>query len=508
MGTILFFSCKSDPIETRAALELIPASAYSVTEIRVPQLMEKADFENFQKTDIYQEMIDDAAKDSEYFAALLRDPAKSGIDLTQSMYAFTSMPDGKLTKTFTAALIPLTDSKSFAEAMANANKDATPKSINGIAYYDNNSGITAWNESFALVGMGTNNRNMMTMAESVLNKTNENNLSGNKSLMKTLSKNHDINSWTSSNPYAENSDAQMGAAMMGFDPDALKDNYIYSYVDFENGKITGTSEFDLQRKLTKDFDLFFKDEVKTDFDKYIPKEDLTFAFTAALDIKGINQVLSERPTTKQMVDYSMKAYGLTMRDIANIFPGDLAVAFYNMGDADTDTYGIFMMEIGDREGLQKILDMGLEYDMLRKVSADEYVLADDMGKSFMDGMGRTTQYDKPQLRVKKNMLMISANTSILDGFTKGRLGFGNGLDGASKSLLKNHIFGGLVNIDELKLKDLDIDIPFGQVNMTASRKKTDFNLNFKNENENSLKQILNFANEVYVNEKKKDNIDL
>jgi len=499
---LLLSACKQDAIDTRAALQYIPADAASVTEIRVPQILAKADFENFKKKEVFQKMLKEAGDESELFARILQDPASSGVDLTQSLYFYSNVPDGKIFNTTTGAIIPLADSKAFSEILSKGFEGETAEQNGSVNFFSKRKLTAAWTEDFAFIGGGTGNSKAEELAISSLNGTMEQNISSNSNLLKQLKENHDIISWTCSTPYAKSQDAKLGFSMMGFDPDALEDNFIYSYVDFENGKISGTSEFDFQKEITKDFDLFFKDEVKTNFSKYLPNDDISFAFTAALDVKGINQVLSERPGTKQMVDYAMKSYDMNMSDLSKIFPGDLCLAFYNVGDGDKDAYGIFMMEIGDREGLDKLLKAGEEWEVFQKKSEDTYTLDKGLSDSFTKEFKRNTKHINPELKIGKDMLIVTANVDVLEDF--GRWKLGGGLAGEIGKTLSDHIFGLFINVNELKIKDVDFDVPFKDVKITADRKSSEFNLDFKDGSENSLKQILNFANEVYLKDQAED----
>jgi len=502
----IFHSCKSDPLVSREALTLIPESAYSVAEIRVPQLLKKSNFKKFQQSAVFQKMVEDTRKESVFFAAILKDPTKSGVDLEQSIYTFSTVAEKNISKVSNVLVASIADPTLFLETMSNVNNGTSPTTQNGISFYSNRNGIAAWTDNFAMFGLSQRRSDILALAEKVLMKKSDENMSQNKSLVKTLSEDHDINIWTTGNPFAKIGDAKMAAALLNLDPDVLQDNYIYSHVDFNNGNISARSNFDFQKKLTRDLDLFFKDEVKTEFHKYLPQEDLSLAFSTAFDLKGLNQLLDERPSTKKFVERSFTPFGLEIKDLANIFPGDLALALYNMGDGDTDAYGVFMLEIGDEDGLLQLLNVGLEYDLIQKKSENQYVIDDELNDSFFKQFNRNTKYKSPELHFKNGKLIITANASILENFSNGSPFFKKGLEGNFKNILQDHIFGGVVNLDEIKVKDLDMDMPFGAINFSTDRKQADFNIDFKDENKNSLEQILEFVNEVYEQDKNNINI--
>ena len=99
-----------------AALQLIPAEASSVTVLRIPELMEKADFENFQKLPVYQRFVEEAREENATLGKIAEKPYESGVDLDQNFYLFSELSKDNPEDMLTGMLIPLRDPAAF-EAM-------------------------------------------------------------------------------------------------------------------------------------------------------------------------------------------------------------------------------------------------------------------------------------------------------------------------------------------------------------------------------------------------------
>ena len=512
MAFLLLTACRSDQVNTSSnnaeVLAMIPADVMSVTQINLAQLLKKADFENFKEKEAYQKMIADAEREDPFLAKLLMDPGLSGIDIDQPVYLINGLQDGKINRQYGGAILNIKDPAQFKQMLEKADDGVKIQNRNGLSFVDNKggNGSMLWSESHAFVGMSSRGIFEEIAADGMAGNLAEN-AADNKSLRKTLNKGHDIVSWTSSNGYANNKDAKMILATMGIDPDALKDNYIYSYLDFKDGEMVGRSEFDLQKKLTIDLDLFFKNKVSTDFSKYISAKDISFAMSAGLDIKGINQVLSERPQIKMFVNSALEEMNLTTEDLTRIIPGDLCLAFYNMGDGDTNTYGVFLMPTEDEEGLVKLLGVGEKMGMVKSLGAGRYALDDMISNDFNRNLNRSMRGQQVQLSVKNGMLAMTSNLELLDQIESGGVSRSDRLDSDRAALLSKHIFGGFVDLQELDLKDVDFSIPFSDIQAASNREFGDLKLNFIDTKENSLKQIMEFVNELYLKDQNQWNAD-
>ena len=483
-----------------AALSHIPANVSSVNSINVKQLMEKADYEAIKKMEFFQEAITKAREENPAIAELLIDPAKSGVNIEQNAYLTYDIDPNDPETMFVAFSMNLSDASAFEEMLKNA--DLTDIADKGdFKQIMKDQMIVAWNEEIALIG-GTNVRNSPLLWQGTakyFSTTKENSVVENKSLRKVLAGNHDLTTWITSNAFADDDMAKMALGIAGISPDALKDNYVHGYADFKNGALVSRTEYDLQKGLTKDLNLFFKDKVKTDFSPYVKEEGLQTAMTAALDIKGIKQVLNERPQFMNMAKFYVKEYGLDLDDIVKTLNGDLLFSIYQ-ADGNRNE-GLFATAIDDTEIILQLLNLAEEKGFLTKSEEGHYLLENAKFLSRMAGI--STNSDDAHIIVEDDLLFITGDASLVAAIKDGGLPKSERLEGSKIKTLSGNIFGGYFNFQNMIENFTGADAnSFKDLQITTDRETGDFMLKMKDDNTNSLKQIFEMINENYLKDKR------
>lgn len=483
-----------------AALAHIPSEVSSVTTVNVGRLLEKADFKAIQKMEFFKEAHSEVREENPALAEIMLDPYQSGIDLNKNAYSTINIDPNDPEQMFTSVTLNLSDAKLFEEMLANAGlTDVADKGTHKQIMEGNS--IIAWNDEIAVIGGGENGPMLWQGAAKHFSTTKEQSIVNNKDLQKALSGQHDITSWLSSDNFADNDMAKMALSMLSIDPEALKDNAIHSYTDFENGIMKSASKYYLQKGLTKDFDLFFKDEVKTDFSPYIPNDNLVTAMTNALDVKGIKQVLKERPQYNSMVNFALKEQGLTLDDITGAFDGDLMLAV--IGDK-ADPKGIFATRINDASLMGKLLTLAIDKGLLEDSGDGTYTIK-GANRNFNSMAGNPDGY----LLLKDDMLFATGDQAILETLKNGGFAKSDRISKDKLSKLKGNIFSGFLDFTAMQqLMGEEFDLPLNDMEFTTDRKQGLFEARFEDENTNSLKQLFELINKVYLeNEKNKSKVE-
>ncbi|RMG79992.1 MAG: DUF4836 family protein, partial [Bacteroidetes bacterium] len=324
-------ACKSDLFEPKDAAAHIPADVTAITAINARQLMQKADFEAVKEMEFYQAALAEAQKNSPAIAEVMVNPELSGIDLDKNIYITYDLNPKNPEEIFVATVFSIKDRKAFESLLKNADPDVVIEDKDGfsaVTKYPRQ--IVAWNDEIGVFG-GANSRDiaLLDKARDIFETKSETSIAQNKNLRETLSGKHDLSSWLSTDPIAQNPQAGMAMAFLDLDKDALKNNQIHSAVDFKDGQIAGHSDFFISEGLGENFiGKFFKSEIQTDFTKYIPTQNLLSATTLALDIRGMDEFLSQRPQTRDMLVFMAKDAGLEYKDLVETFDGDCLVALY------------------------------------------------------------------------------------------------------------------------------------------------------------------------------------
>lgn len=488
-------ACKKDAVTSDDALSLVPMNSAGVLRVDIPSLMKKADFEALRKTEMYKQSVEDAREKNPSLAKALEDPAESGIDLEKMGYLFFHVNPENTRETFNGFLLSLADSKKL-EALAKTEGEVVSKGkFRYILSEEDN--ILAWTDDVALFGFSDDLINLVDQAGLIFETKPSESVAANKDLQKALADSHDLSLWLNSNPFSESPDLQMGMSMAEVDAEALKDNYIHGYLDFLEGRIEGTADLFLQTKLTKDLNRLFNDKVGSGFAKYVPAENLDVFLAAAINIKGIDEVLSARSQSKGFLEFSLKEFGLTTKDFRETFGGDVIVAAVGQEESDKRV-GVFATNILDEKKLQLFLDLGVERGSLEKERANQYKVKEvSMGRS--DGFFHITMDDgAPRLLVKDGYLFLCGDENWLYNLENGGFPNAQRLKGEQLNSSTNHLFYAYFDANALRafnkgpgdysVKDLEIN---------ASREQVKVLVHMNQEKMNALKAMFEGAAKKY-----------
>lgn len=494
----LFSSCKKDLVYSDDALRIIPATSATVVRIDIPSMMKKADFASIKESQMYKDAVEDAREENPTLAKVMENPETSGVDLGKMGYLFLDINTENPRETFGGMLVSLKDEGQF-EELVKTNGDVSSKGAFRYLLYDNDK-IVAWTKEVALFGFSDDYINLVERAEIVFNTKDQESITNNKDLQKAMAEAHDMSLWFSTTPFSESPDIQMGLSMAEMDKEALKDNYVHGYMDFLQGKIEGKARLFLQPKLSKDLDKFFNDKVSTDFSKYIPNDQVSMLLVNAINIKGIDEVLSARSQSKGFLEFSLKQYDLNVKDFREAFGGDIALAAVGQEGSDR-RIGLFATNVLDKAVAQKFIDKAVEGGALEKEPGDVYKLTGNFS-----GTGNfTVTFDdnSPRLLIRDNILFITGDEMWIEKIQAGGFPRGERIKGERADRLNDHLFyaffdgKGLVSLNkesaDLPVKDTEIKATRGEVNMTVR---------MKDEKTNALKAMFESAERKYEEERR------
>ena len=489
-------ACDKGNVMKNDVLTNIPKDVSMVTAVDLPSLMKKVDFDNVKTMEFYQEVIRNATEYNAVLGEIAMDPAKSGIDLSKSFYIANEVNPDNPEELFVAVVFSLKNDINFSKIL----ESQTDQSITKGANYDllvNRNQSVAWNDKIAVFGSTNSYNDITPIVSKFFSDDASASIATDKDLQKCLSGSHDISSWISSNAIAENEQVQMVLPIAGIPPDALKDNFIHSYLDFNDGEVVGHSSTFLNKGLTKDLKLLFKDEVNTDFTNYISSDGLNTMVTAALDFKGMKQVIAERPQGMAYLNFLLKEFGVSFDDIANTFGGDM---LFTSNNDSKNTSGLFATDIKDQEGFQKFVDLAIEYEMIEKIGDNHYSVKTNSYNMYSPtGSGNMGA----QITIKDDIMFMSNDVELISSIKDGT--FDGNADKKMMKKVSGNVFGMYMDYQTIaKLMDDDALENITTMEFFAKRKNSDFALNFKDSNTNSLKQLFEMLNEQYVKAKVKE----
>jgi len=501
---ILFTACRNEPSGASSKiLNTIPQNALSITEIDVPSILEKMDFESVKQMEFYQEMAEDAGRENPIFKEVLLDPNNSGIDLSQKQYIASVIDEKSVGNSITLMIAAIANESAFAKLLDNAGLE-TKKEIEGYNYVkiDRKTAIVYNDETAIIANSNTYGSGLEKAIIKVLQTTPDNAITNDKDLIKQLSKKHDINSWVSTNPLAENKDFTFYASMINLEKEDLKNNYIHSHLDFEKGAIKGVSDYSFTDKIEEEFGLFIKDQTGTKFDQLIPADQLIYNTSMALNVDGIKTFITRNGTAKSFINFALMEYGLKLDDLAAIFDGDMSIAAYT-GQSKKEADGLVLIKVKDQDKLEKILELGEEFEVLSKITKDHYKLGfQSVGPNFNAPFGGSSQLKtEGELLIKDGMIYISSSSNIIEQIRDEDFRAAS-KEGWAKELLRNSSFSTFVDFNNIapiqeSLEGEGLD----QLKIVAKDGQSTMHLQMKDDNINSLKALMEMINKAYLKEK-------
>lgn len=496
-GSLLFFGCKKDMVATGTAA-YIPANAASVTGIDLQRLMKKADFESIKDMEFFTDMVGKATKQSPAIAAALKDPAKSGIDLNGKIYLSTDLDKNDPELVTTHILVPLSNASDFEKLVDAAEMKFEKK--NGLNVFTPDSrrdAVMVWDDKLMTLSFSNSpDTDVEAKARMLFELDVEQSIATNNNFAKAVDSDHDLVTWMSSNTLADNPAAGMAMNLIDVDADALKDNFIHGYGDFENGKFVGHSDFFLNKDLGRGLlGRFFKDESDTDFSKVLPTNDLIFAMSGALNFRGMDQFLSERPQTKEYADFVLNDFaGFERKEILETLNGDMMIAAYS-ADSMNDGNFIAALALKNDDKAKAMLDKAVADKKLKEVEPGIYnVLAlggEDFSIRINKGMGKFLHHEK--------MLIYSPKEELLLQIKNGELSLGGDKVTNALQHFDNQTMAGWFDFQSIEKEMGDLPTQFFKdIRFNVNADGADFILETNDPNKNSLKAMFELMEQGYL----------
>lgn len=487
---IAFSSCSDSQSVADSTLTSIPQDVSMVTSIDANSILEKADFESVKNMEFYQELISETKRYNSTLGEVLANPQQSGVDLNKNIYVAHDLDPDNPEEVFVGIVASVKD-KAALETLINSNGSLKTIQQDNFNVAMKGSQSVAWNDEKVVLGMTNSYNDPIENIAKFFNTTAETSIAKDENLKKAMSGNHDITSWASSNAMANSPSLKNMLTMASIDPNAAKDNFIHSYVDFNKGAIESKSDMYLQDALMEDINMLFKDNLSTDFSAYIPAS-ANSVMAVSLDLEGVQSVLQKKGVL-MMANFGLKEYGLTVEDIAGTFNGDILL--YSTPGSTETPYGSFATVINNKENLGKFLALAIDYDAFEKVSDNLYSIKNT---AILSGGGFNGQ--DAQLLIKDDMVFVSADPAIIAKISSGGYSKSEQLEKSKVKSLRDNIFSGFSDFGAMmqRTEGKKLDLNIENLNFSTNRKNGTFNMNFKDKNANGLKQLFESINEIYL----------
>ena len=528
---IAFSSCKKN----NEVGKMIPANALFVAQVNMKSLDGKLSWNEIQQTNWYKKTYSDTST-PEWRKKILENPSASGIDFDEGLIFFGAKDT---TDYYIAAEGKLKSAKDFETFNKNFDTEQTIKKdgdINILVLKDKN--IVGWNDkNFVYVmnpattssqmykwddsnGPSYNNTiedrsaELAILCKKLFSLKSSASLAENDHFNSLLKETGDIHLWQNTEEIVKSGPSLGMLSMLKLDA-FLKDNISTYTVDFDNGKININQKGYVSKELADVLKKYTGSSVNNDMIKNIPSQNVFAVLAFNFKPEGLKELIKLTGADGLVNTYSQQM-GFNLDDISKATNGNWLLAFsdFKIGtdsvkrndDIDNDNLlkpkipgfnFIFSVGIGDKPSLQKLINAGTTMGAIAgKNSSVKYAMNDKVfalsnTASFADQYlsGNNHKYD------------------FTDEFSGHPAGFfldiHQLLSGISSIAAKDSNENTMMN-ESLKTWK-NIVASGGEIKDNAFTFHTE--INFIDQQANSLKQLNSYLNEMYklVEEKKQQN---
>ncbi len=503
-------------------LKRVPSDAAVVAVMNVGQMMNKLNYADFKKTDMFKDLLKQA--NQEDLKKILENPEASGIAMNGQFCMFAD--NIKSPKEFRFGFIlpvkNVKDLEALFEKAAKGSGDSPFKKIESAKGYkfvkgkkENNEFSLGWNKDILVIIVNTNSEAKESL-ENIFDLKKDKSILSNKSFKAEKAEKHDVMLWVQSDPIIKTLKEDKSIArslkmisLLGLTEESLNGNTMALYYDFNKGDMQAGLSYNMNKDIAKEYGIIFKKKMDTDFSAYFPKKNLSVMTMMGLDIKGIREVLKNRGFDGTAESF-LKESNITLDDIQKGFTGEIALASYidpTAKDAAKEQKVVVAIAFNNSTFLDKLLEAP------KSMGGGEIK---KQGSRYMSSTNKEVQGI-----VKNNVFVISNDLSILDQIEKGGFKGNEAIEKSAyadmnKGWMSVHVDytqlfaslsvmplgrNSLLNTNEL-MKILSKYDELESANAVVSTEEAKVIVNLKNKDQNSLKVLSQIMNKLYLDRDK------
>lgn len=429
--SVIFSSCgKKNSVGSR-----IPKDALFVAYVNMNSMSTHLSWNEIKQTDWFKKVYDN--KETESWRKILDNPDSSGIDFDKGLIFFSHRISEE--NYFFVAEGTIKNQKDFEQLNRNIDPTQTVKKqgdVNLLTLKDKS--VLGWKDDHFAYVMNANSPNpdIYTLNDSTNPKiispvVNEQlaaycsklfNLKSDSSLEKNqifgglLSLKGDIQVWQNTEEIVKSNPAKNMLGMLKLDA-FLKDNFITYSINFENGKIETFVKNHFSKELSDILRKYVQAKINTDLISNIPSQNIDAVFSANFKPQGIVEMI-KLTGADGLINSYIQQFGFSLDDFSKAGNGDLLVAITDLklksdsAEMQMDTANkqkinknfkpefnyVFAAGISDKASLEKLVSAGVK---LKQITGNTLPLSHDMNdKTFV--VSNTDSFAKLYLAGTKN----------------------------------------------------------------------------------------------------------
>jgi hypothetical protein len=524
VAALLFSSCsKKNEIG-----KMIPKSAMFVVHLDTKSLKEKLTWDDIKQTSWFKKFAaDSSAKD--WMKKLLGNPESSGIDLDGGLVFFAQKNPGTDGEMILEGLVK--NESDFSQFNKNLDSATTIRKDGDLSMATlKNESVVAWNDKhfiyatasgsakykFKMPNDTSGNQNTMAplvdkgvalsaVCKSIFSIKADSSLGGSDKFTSLLKEKGDIHAWINTEEIMKSSGSLGMLGMLKLDV-FLKDNIGTYTVSFDNGKITVKQKGYAGKEFTDFLTKYSGGNVNADMIKTIPSQNVFAVLAMNFKPEGIKELIKLTGMDGFLNMYTGQV-GFTLDDFVKANKGDLMIAVTDFkmktdsmsytddeGKAHSNTFSkpdmnyLFSVAVGDKPSFQKLIDAGKKItgemgksdsmvsygqnDKLFAISNRQHFLNDYLAGNSNNKYDFTDKFSSHPINIFVDIHKI---LTVLAGEKKSN---------PDKEMIMN---------ESLKLWN-NIYITAGEMEKDAITGNTE--INFMDQNTNSLKQLNSYFDQI------------
>ncbi|GEP95207.1 DUF4836 family protein [Chitinophaga cymbidii] len=519
---LLLAACSKTPEQGKH----IPKSAALVLGINSKQIQQKLVTEGLTVEKLFESL---QQKDtSNAMTKAMKEAENSGVDLQSDVYV--AMVPGESGPAYIAAYAALKDASKFEAFIKEKSKKevkagtdfkyVADENGNGVLGFDKNMviGIFGFDPNSARFGGrdqtpgGLDEKSATDILNNLFHMKADESIAGVESFKAVHKEKGDVVFWMSSEQiYAFNpgTPTGMGALMSNNMKKLTAGSFQTAAVHFENGKIRVNSLSYAGKEMQDIMKKYPMEKVNISMLENYPSEDIFGFALLNFDLRMIGDII-KLVGMDGLANVGLAEAGLTLDDILKAFKGELALIGSDFSvksqPSEWDSSykvtkpelkWVFNMKVGDKAAFEKVMNSPMVGQMFTK-QGEEYVPNQPLGPVAVS--------------INDKRILAASDASLLSAYDAGK-GKAN-VESSVLSKTKGSVMSMYLSVEKLvnnipaeemklpdsvlnDLKGLLKDFTVVTEPSSGKTQKSVLELNFKNENQNTLVQITNFTTKMY-----------
>lgn len=293
----------------------------------------------------------------------------------------------------------------------------------------------------------------------------------------------------------------------------MEGSYYTGTVDFQNGKILFNGKTYMGKEIAGIYKKYGKKEIDMDMLKKYPSENITGFISYAFDFRMIGEII-KATGMDGIVNMAISGKsGLSMDDILNAFEGQLVYVASDFAITKKESEyfpgefsekpsakWIFSLKVGNKDAFNKVMTSPMLKEVFTR-EGDHYTVVNPMAAATM-----------PPMSITEKFVTLGSDSVLLQQYLagKGSIKLPEGVEGK----VKGSMLGGYIDLEKVtsiipeekmdadeknvskKVKELFKDFTVVSKNDGGDVQHAEAVLTFKNKDQNSLVQLVNFGTEA------------